>query len=104
MQNLLVFHRYMVDIFKWLIFFKNPNCASPELRLGITGNRRFSGSCNVIATVRGPFRCAQEDKIKNNNDEYNFIRLTVSFLSRSTQESGFQTKNEEKRPERKAIK
>ncbi len=28
----------------------------PEFRFEITGNRRFSGSCNVIATARGPFR------------------------------------------------
>ena len=27
-----------------------------ELRLGITENQRFSGSCDEIATVRGPFR------------------------------------------------
>jgi len=26
------------------------------LRFGITENRRFSGSCDVIATVRCPFR------------------------------------------------
>ncbi len=34
-----------------------PGCASlvapPEFRFGITGNRRFSGSCDVIATARG---------------------------------------------------
>ncbi|MGA9187649.1 MAG: hypothetical protein WB014_03585 [Methanosarcina sp.] len=28
----------------------------PEFRFGITGNRRFSGSCDVIATARGPSR------------------------------------------------
>jgi hypothetical protein len=42
--------------------FRFPNCVwkhgalfAPELRFGIAGNRRFSGSCDVIATVRCPF-------------------------------------------------
>ena len=30
----------------------------PEFRFGITENRRFSGSCDVIATARSPFRYA----------------------------------------------
>ena len=33
----------------------------PEFRFGITGNRRFSGSCDGIATARSPFRFAQAD-------------------------------------------
>ena len=33
----------------------------PELRFGITGNRRFSGSYTASATARGPFHYAQED-------------------------------------------
>jgi hypothetical protein len=33
----------------------------PEFRFGITENRGFSGSCDVIATARCPFRFAQAD-------------------------------------------
>jgi len=47
---------------------RHPSFASrvslPEFRFGITGNRRFSGSCTASATARGPFRSlrfAQED-------------------------------------------
>jgi hypothetical protein len=32
-----------------------------ELRFEITENLRFSGSCDVVATARLPFRFAQED-------------------------------------------
>ncbi len=55
----------------WLIFFKNPTFASPELRFGITENRRFSGSCTASATVRGPFRYAQEDYLMDYSSERN---------------------------------
>jgi len=34
----------------------------------------------------------QEDRIKNVYDPYNVIRLIMSFLSRSTQESGLTKK------------
>jgi len=33
----------------------------PEFHVGIAGNRRFSGSCTIGATARGPFRFAQAD-------------------------------------------
>ncbi len=36
--------------------------------------------------------CAQEDEIIYFSDPYNLISLTVSFLSRSTQESGLSHK------------
>ena len=89
----------------------------PEFRFGITGNRRFSGSCTASATARGPFRFAQEDylmglawvELKRTNlgviavifaqesqkgldykfsDPCNLIHYNESFLSRSTRESG----------------
>jgi hypothetical protein len=33
----------------------------PEFRIGIAGNRRFSGSCTASATARCPFHFAQAD-------------------------------------------
>ena len=33
---------------------------NPELRLGITENRRYTESCDIITTVRCLFRFAQE--------------------------------------------
>jgi len=101
----------MVDIFE-----------KPELRLARLSPRPncasgvrcpFRQSCG--SAVRGPFRCAQEDylniyepchaiRLMTFYDPCNVIRFIMSFLSRSTQESGFQTKKKKKRPERKAIK
>jgi hypothetical protein len=77
---LLVVHRYMVDIFE-----------KPELRFGITGNQRFPGSCDVIATVCGPFRqscgsavrcpfrCAQEDLFMGFSSELRSRGLNYDF-------------------------
>ena len=39
----------------------------------------------------------QEDRIINISDPYNLIHYTESFLPRSTQESGLQTKRKKKR-------
>jgi hypothetical protein len=72
-----------------LIFFKNPNCASPELRLARIAPREYASfslrSRGLLKKIYGP---------------YNVIRLIMSFLSRSTQESGFQTKKKTKDPKK----
>jgi hypothetical protein len=78
--------KYRSSTVTWLIFLKNPNCASPELRLGSA--RSFS------LRSRG--------RIKNIYDPYNVIRLIMSFLSRSTQESGLSKKKEEEEENHKA--
>jgi len=58
--KILVVHRYMVDIFE-KPELRLARVSLPEFRFGITGNRRFSGSCTASATTRGPFRSAQAD-------------------------------------------
>jgi len=74
---------------------KNPTFASPELcelRLGITGNRRFSGSCTASATVRGPFRCAQEDYLKRFRTRTTSFTLSCRFCPARRRRAAFRQK------------
>jgi hypothetical protein len=74
-------------------FLSRPNCASPELRLARIAPREYAS-----------FSLRSRGLLENTYDQYNVIRLIMSFLSRSTKESGFQTKKTKKRPERKIVK
>jgi hypothetical protein len=56
----------------------------PELRLGIAGNRRFSGSCDVIATVRGLFhslRSLKQTKSLSQNSKFAFLSPVLSVIN-----------------------
>jgi len=68
----------------------------PELRFGITGNQRFPGSCDVIATVRGPFHCAQEDLITIFLTQTTLFATTCRFCHARRRRAAFRQKNKAK--------